>query len=203
MPKLKVTRSLSLHSTHSIAPVLFKFMRFHDSFYSRFHEFHAPRVFTFPKSLECWFVSDAGFTLVLPGIFYPFPHDYFFHIVSFVSGKVVRSFSKCSIPLLSRFLFLGFHQFARNVQIMGFHLGKCRSFNSSPPRKDHHHASRDSRVDVDYMISVINQSREGMSVATDVTFGFRQARCVSAQVLTSPVRVLPDFLSHWMECFSC
>jgi hypothetical protein len=47
------------------------------------------------------------------------------------------------------------------MQVMGFLLGKCRSFNSSPPRKDHHHASRDSRVDVDYMISVINHIPRG------------------------------------------
>jgi hypothetical protein len=170
----------------------------------RFHEFHVSQSFTFSKLQGSWFVSDIRFTFVLPGIFHLFQHDYFFHVASFLSGKVVRSFTKFTIPFLSFFLLPWLSpESTRNMQVMGFLLGKCRSFNSSPPRKDHHHASRDSRVDVDYMISVINHTREGMSVATDVPIGFRQARCVSAQVLTSPARVLPDFLSHWMECFSC
>ena len=37
-----------------------------------------PRSFTFLRSLGCRFVSDTGFTFVLPGIFHLFQHDYFF-----------------------------------------------------------------------------------------------------------------------------
>lgn len=75
-----------LHSCFS------KFMLFRDSFYPRFHEFHDPRSFIFPKSLKCWFVSNTSFTFILPGIFHPFPHDYLFHAISFISGKMVRHF---------------------------------------------------------------------------------------------------------------
>ena len=89
-----------------LRPSFSKFMFFRDAFHSCLHALHTPRSFTFSKITGMLVCFGSRFHVRASKNLQSLPHDYFFHVVSFISGKVVRSFSKFPFQPLQVLYFL-------------------------------------------------------------------------------------------------